>query len=116
EAELVGRLARHERDDAVRAAGHVDLGHDLVAADGEHDPGQAVAGAAARGRSLAQQPSELVGAHVALLSAPLEGDAPVALPTAEGVDADTERRGGGPNADRLVHGDASQSDTVRSEE
>src|SRR6185312_5712531 len=100
----------------MRAAGHVDLRHDLIAADGQDDPGQAVAGAAARGRPLAQQARELLGAHVALLAAPLEGDAAVALPTPEGVDADSQRGRGGPNADGLVHGDASQRRTVTSPE
>ena len=35
----IGALARHERDDAVRAAGELDLGEALVAADAEDDPG-----------------------------------------------------------------------------
>src|SRR3954453_12386699 len=53
---LVGRLAAHQRHDAVVAAGELDLGHDAVALDGHHDAGQPVA--RARGPVRARQRHE----------------------------------------------------------
>ena len=70
ELQLVGRLARHQRHDAVRPAGEVDLGHDAVAAHVEDDAVQAVARAAARRRSRARAAAARARrTHPALLAA-----------------------------------------------
>jgi hypothetical protein len=55
------------------------------------------------GGALAQQAREVLGAQVALAAVALEGDAAVALPAAQRVDAQAERRGGGADADHVVH-------------
>src|SRR5213594_205008 len=46
--ELLGGLARHQRDDPVRPAGELDLGHDAVGLDPDDDARQPVARAAVR--------------------------------------------------------------------
>ena len=54
EREVVGRLAADQRDDAVGAAGHLDLRHHAVLGDLRDDAAQAVAGArrpSGRGRA-----------------------------------------------------------------
>src|SRR5215207_3730694 len=53
-------------------------------------------------RALAQQPGEDLGAQVALLAATFEDDAPVALPAAQGVDADPQRRCRRPDPDPVL--------------
>ena len=100
--------ARHQRDDPVRAAGHVDLRHDAVALDLEHDALQPVARARAVRRAAgAQQRRELVGAQEALWPR-RSNDAAVALPAAQRVDADAQGLCRGTDPDQVIH-DAARS-------
>ena len=104
QAELVGALARHERHDPLAAARDLDLRHDLVALDRDHGAGQPVARARpGRARALGQEAGELGGMDEALVAAALEADAPVALPAAQGVDADAERARRRADADQVLH-------------
>ena len=104
EPEVLGRLARHQRHDPVGTAGEVDLRHHAVHLDGEHGAGHAVAGAGLpAGRALAQQPGQFVGAQEPLAAVALEGQAAVALPAAQRVDAHPERLGGRPDPQQVLH-------------
>src|SRR4051812_48948866 len=104
ELELVGALARHERDDPLAAAGDLDLRHDLVALDRDDRAGEPVAGArAARAGALGQEARELGGVDEALVAAALERHAPVALPAAQRVDAHAERARRRADADEVIH-------------
>ena len=55
EPEVVGRLARHQRDDPKGAADHVDLGHDGVALDRDDGALQPVARTRERCRAALSQ-------------------------------------------------------------